>query len=138
MNFVPFCFWADLTVLGSTENSSILLKYSTFEGGFFMLSWEKIKKSLLHCNVRTKIIIKLGKLSILDYKYDFWGQNRLKHTQSIVYARVRASYLYNLGCTYCFGFTFFESDFTDLKGKNGLSHNFGTKFEISGRSAQLP
>ena len=40
----------------------------------------------------------LRKLSILAFYHDFLGQNRLKDTKSIVYARVRASFLDNLGC----------------------------------------
>ena len=33
INLVPFCFWVDQAVLGSsTEKSAILLKYLSFEG----------------------------------------------------------------------------------------------------------
>ena len=42
-NRVPFCFWADWSVLGSNENSAILLKYATYEGGFYVLSAKKIE-----------------------------------------------------------------------------------------------
>ena len=34
MNLVTFCFWADWTILGTTDRSAILLKYPTFEGFF--------------------------------------------------------------------------------------------------------
>ena len=31
LNLLPFCFWANRVVLGSTKISAIMLKYSTFE-----------------------------------------------------------------------------------------------------------
>ena len=44
MNFAAFCFWTDRAVLGSAENSAILLKNPSFEGYFFMFSWIKNEK----------------------------------------------------------------------------------------------
>ena len=46
MNFAAFCFWTDRAVLGSAENSAILLKNPSFEGFiFFMFSWAKHEKN---------------------------------------------------------------------------------------------
>ena len=44
VNIVPFCFWADWVILGSTKNSAILLQYPTFEAGFFHVFMGKIMK----------------------------------------------------------------------------------------------
>ena len=41
MNLVPFC-WADWAVRAVLKNSSILLKYPTFEGGLFIFSWASL------------------------------------------------------------------------------------------------
>jgi hypothetical protein len=43
MNHAATCFWADQVVLGSTEDSAILLKYNTFQDVFFMLSSKKVQ-----------------------------------------------------------------------------------------------
>ena len=59
---------ADLTALSNTANSLISLLrivFSCFHGQ------KNKKRSLLHCNVCTNFNMKLGKLSILAYKYDF-------------------------------------------------------------------
>ena len=49
----------------------------------------------IHWSIRNKNLINLcRKIVNLASKYTFWGENRLKHTHSIVYARVRASFLY--------------------------------------------
>ena len=56
MSLIPFCFWAGCAVLGSTENSAILLKYPTFEGVFFILAWARkwkhLSLSTLHCTAK--------------------------------------------------------------------------------------
>ena len=53
----------------------------------------------VHGSVYTKKLlqIKLRKLSIFNLFLFFLDQNWLNHTHSIVYARVRASFLDNLG-----------------------------------------
>ena len=59
--------------------SSILLKYPTFEGVYFIFSWKnkyKIRVSVLY--TKKWIIIIARKLQILALKCTFLGQNRLK------------------------------------------------------------
>ena len=41
INLVPFC-WADWAVRAVLKNSSILLKYPTFEDGLFIFSWASL------------------------------------------------------------------------------------------------
>jgi len=47
MNHVTFCFWADRAVLGSKENSEILLKYPNFVGAFLCFIGQKIKNPII-------------------------------------------------------------------------------------------
>ena len=61
-----------------------------------MFSWSNFLSFYISPSAST--LIKLRKLSILASKYAFCGQNKLNDTQLIVYARVRASFLDNLGC----------------------------------------
>ena len=57
MNLLTFCFWADRAVLGSTENSTILLKYPAFESCLFVFSWtKKLKIEFLYTVVTEKLI----------------------------------------------------------------------------------
>jgi hypothetical protein len=61
---------------------SILLKYPTFEDGFFHIFVSKKSKTRVSvlCSVPTKklINIKVRKIAISSLKYTFLGQNRLK------------------------------------------------------------
>ena len=41
MILAAFCFWADQVVLGSPEDPAILLKYDTFDEGFFLCFHEQ-------------------------------------------------------------------------------------------------
>ena len=59
MFLVLFCFRADWAILGNIINSALLLKYPTFECGFFhILMDRKKKKNLisLHCTLRTLLL----------------------------------------------------------------------------------
>ena len=70
-----FRFCADGSVIGSTENSAILLKYPTFEGIFSSIQEQKKKRLRVsvHCSVGTKKLMKidLKELSICASKYTF-------------------------------------------------------------------
>ena len=70
-----------------------MLKYPTFEFIFSCFTF-------FFCIINAHKLdnIQLRKLSILASRYDVLGQNILEHTQSIVYARLKASFLDNLGC----------------------------------------
>ena len=69
--------WADQADLAVLKISAILLKYLTFEDGFFVFSWSIQNK--LEFLLIVASMLKVGKLSILPHKYTFGGQNRLKH-----------------------------------------------------------
>ena len=57
MNLIPFRFSADRAVLAVLKFLQFCYKYPTFEGGFFIFSWQK--KTSLHYKVRTTKLINM-------------------------------------------------------------------------------
>ena len=68
------------------------LSYATFEGGFFIFSSKLFEK---YCSIRTK---KMHRMKMKKNGTLLTFLNRLKHTHSITFAKVRTSILDNLGC----------------------------------------
>ena len=84
-----------LSVICCQGSSKSFANISFFWEVFFILTNSKCKIILcVHYSICTKLInIKVRKLLILSLKGIFWGQNRLKHTQSIMYARISSQCL---------------------------------------------
>ena len=86
-----FCFLVDWVVRKVLNIYIILLKYPTFENFVFTFLLLKVIctykfRISARFGVRLKSLnyTKLRQLSILCINYTFWGQNKLKNTQSTV------------------------------------------------------